>query len=276
MIVRSSDHYRLDLEGWEVDLEIVEALTERAFSISASDPATALQLLETTLALWSGPALVVDGEPISVPISSQFELARLEVEEARVDAMIECGQFEKAESLAIQMVDAEPYRERRWGQMMRAQVGSGRTTDALMTFRRVRRRLVEDIGVEPGPELRSLEASILAQEHFDVEHSENLDPPPRPNGPLVGRERLLERAEAALGRYSTLVLVGAPGIGKTRVAIEIAGRAEATGRPVGWIDLRNALIRGSWPGGARRSVDAKLSWRPGGVGQRRDSPRARR
>jgi DNA-binding SARP family transcriptional activator/tetratricopeptide (TPR) repeat protein len=260
-IVRTGQQYRLDLDGWEIDLDLVEAITNEASSISTSDPATASQLLETALAMWPGPALVVEGEPISAPICSRFEFARLEAEEALVDALIGSGQLAKAEALAIHMVDAEPYRERRWGQMMRVQAGSGRTADALSTFRRARRRLVDDLGVEPGPELQLVEASILAQEHVFVERCEDLDPPPRPLGPLIGRERLLERVETALVRSRPVVLVGTPGIGKTRLAVEIAGRAEAAGRRVGWIDLRNAPFgdRGaavrvaawtrSWPGG---------------------------
>jgi predicted ATPase len=109
--------------------------------------------------------------------------------------------------------------------------------------------------------LQLLAASVLAQEHLDVQPPEDLDLPPRPLAPLVGRERLVERVETALVRCRPLVLVGAPGIDKTRLAVEIASRAEAAGRRVGWIDLRNAPFgdRGlaarvavwtrSWPGG---------------------------
>lgn len=261
VIARTGDQYRLELEGWEIDLHLVAAMTKEASSISTSDPASASQLLETALAMWSGPALIVDGEPISAPVCSRFGLARLDAEEALVEALIGSDELAKAESLAVQMVDEEAYRERRWGQMMRTQAGSGRTADALSTFRRARRRLIEDLGVEPGPELHSLAASILAQEHIRVDPPEELDFPPRPLGTLVGRERLIERIETALVRCRSMVLVGAPGIGKTRLAVEMAGRAEAAGRRVGWIDLRNAPFddRGlavrvaawsrSWPGG---------------------------
>jgi tetratricopeptide (TPR) repeat protein len=258
--VRTGDRYRLNLKGWEIDLDIVEALREEANS--TSDMATALQLLETALTMWSGPALVIDGEPTSVPIWSQFQLGRLEAEEALVEALIGCDQLARAESLTVQMVNAEPYRERRWGQMMRVQAGSGRTAEALTTYRRARRRLVEDVGVEPGPELRLLEASILARDQLYVERSEDLDHPPRTPGQLVGRERLLERTETALARCSPIVLVGAPGIGKTRVAVAIANRAEAAGRRVGWIDLRNASFAD--PGLLGRVAAWMRSW-PGGL-----------
>jgi DNA-binding SARP family transcriptional activator/tetratricopeptide (TPR) repeat protein len=261
-IVRSGQQYRLDLDGWETDLDLVEAMTIAASSISSADPATAAQLLEEALAMWCGPALLIDGEPISAPICSRFEFARLEAEEALVDALIGSGQLAKAEALAIHMVDAEPYRERRWGQMMSAQAGAGRIADALSTFRRARRRLIEDLGVEPGPELQLVEASILAREHVSVELPEDLDPPPRPLGQLIGRERLLERVETALVRSRPVVLVGAPGIGKTRLAVEIAARAEAGGRRVGWIDLRNA------PFGDRNVAERVAAWTrswPGGL-----------
>lgn len=261
-IIRAGDRYRLDLDGWEVDLDVVEEITSAAYVVATSDPATASRLFREALAMWCGPALLVDGEAISPPLSSRFELARLDAEEAWVESMLAVGEFRQAEALAAEMAAASPYRERRWGQLMRSQAASGRTVDALKTFRRARQRLVGDLGVEPGPELRSLEASILAREQPRAHRPEDLDPPPRPSVPLIGRRRLVERIETALGGCAPVVVVGAPGVGKTRVALEVAQRAVEARRQVGWVDLRNAAFGG--PDAAERIAIWARSW-PGGL-----------
>jgi len=132
----------------------------------------------------------------------------------------------------------------------------------LRTFRRARRRLVEDLGIEPGPELQLLEVSILAREPQETYRPEDLDQPPRRSSPLVGRVRLVQRIETALGRESPLVLLGAPGVGKTRLAQELASRAVDAGRRVGWVDLRNASF------GQPELADRVATWArgsPGGI-----------
>lgn len=243
-IARSGDRYRLSLDGWDVDLDLVETITDEAHLAATSDPATAVQLFGQALAMWCGAALLVDGEAISPTLTSRFELARLDAEEARVEALLEASEFRHAEALVAEMVEASPYRERRWSQLMRVQVATGRTADALSTFRRARRRLVADLGVEPGSELTSLEASILARDSPELPPADPLDPPPRPSLPLVGRTRIVERIETALAGGTPLVVLGAPGVGKTRVALELARRAGEARRQVGWVDLRNATFRG--------------------------------
>ena len=261
-IARRGERYRLDLDGWQVDLDLVEEITGAAYQAVTSDPATASRLFGEAMAMWCGPALLVDGEPISPSLTSRFELARLEAEETWVESMLLLGELRQAEALAAEMVEASPYRERRWGQLMRLQVASDRPADALKTYRRARRRLVADLGIEPGSELKSLEASILAQEQPRAHRPADLDPPPRPSVPLVGRRRLVERIEAALGGGSALVVLGAPGVGKTRIALEVARRAVAARRQVGWVDLRNASFEG--PDAAERVEAWSRSW-PGGL-----------
>ena len=72
----------------------------------------------------------------------------------------------------------------------------------------------------------------------------------------------MERIEAALGGGSALVVLGAPGVGKTRIALEVARRAVAARRQVGWVDLRNASFEG--PDAAERVEAWSRSW-PGGL-----------
>ena len=87
-IARRGERYRLDLDGWQVDLDLVEEITGAAYQAVTSDPATASRLFGEAMAMWCGPALLVDGEPISPSLTSRFELARLEAEETWVESML--------------------------------------------------------------------------------------------------------------------------------------------------------------------------------------------
>ena len=240
MIDRSGATYRLDLGGWAVDLDLVEVLTDAAHRMLPTDPTGASELYDHALSIWTGPPLTVDGEPVSRSTTSRYEIARLDLEEARIDALIAAGRSADAERFAIEMIEAEPYRERRWAQLIRIQAEQGRIADALGTFRSARRRLIDDLGVEPGNELQALERSILTREFSSIEAPEALDSSPPTLGPLVGRARLLERVEAALAGGAPVVMLGSPGVGKTRLASEIARRASENRQQVGWVDLRNA------------------------------------
>ena len=126
------------------------------------------------------------------------------------------------------LIAEHPYRERPRGQAMIALYRDGRQADALEAYQRARRAFVDQLGIEPGPELRELEARILRQDP-------TLDPPPAapalngvglpvPATPLVGR-RLEVGAITGLLRLPEvrlLTLTGVGGSGKTRVALAVA------------------------------------------------------
>lgn len=265
-VERSGGVYRLRLDGWEVDIDIVESLTREASGTLADDPLAAAELLDRALAIWSGQPFAVDGEPLHSSIASSFDLARLSAEESRVEALIAAGRLDRAEQFATAMTDAEPYREVRWAQLLRIQVASGRARDALQTFQHARNRLIEDLGLEPGDELRALELSVLTRGLASMGSSadafdDDLDEIPSSRGCLIGRQELLERVETMLGGGMPLVMLGAPGAGKTRFAIEIARGAVANGREARWVDLRNAQFDDS------RLEDRFMRWvrrHPGG------------
>ena len=129
----------------------------------------------------------------------------------------------------------EPLRERLHGLRMLALYRSGRQADALGAYRRARDELVNAIGVEPGPELRRLHEAILRQDpSLDLPLPAELPPELEAGTPLVGRDAELDALRehwrrAKAGDGAEVVLAGVGGIGKTRLAAELAAEVHRDG-----------------------------------------------
>ena len=159
--------YVLLLEPSETDVRRFEALIAQAGNASA--PAKRRVLLEQALALWRGAPKA----GLEYDAGLRAELTRLEeLRELAVDDRIDCelilGRHQELVPELEALVAATPLRERRHAQLMRALSLSGRRAEALEVYRRIRTRLVDELGMEPGPELRDLERSILAQDDEPV------------------------------------------------------------------------------------------------------------
>ena len=162
-VVRRSPGYLLKVEPGELDAARFEELFERGRS--ADDARAAAEALRTALALWRGPALADMGHARF----AQGEAERLEA--LRLLAREECFEADLAlggGALLVPELEAfvaeHPFRERALGQLMLALYRAGRQADALAAFQDGRERLVEELGLEPGPELHELQARILAQD----------------------------------------------------------------------------------------------------------------
>ncbi len=133
------------------------------------------------------------------------------------------------------MASDHPLDERLAGQLMLAQFRCGRQADALETFRAMRERLIEELGTDPGPALRQVHQQIL-----DGDPGHHV-PAPAPRGSVttrprtgvprratsfVGREDDITTVASALGEGPLVTLTGVGGVGKTRLALEVAGRLE--------------------------------------------------
>jgi DNA-binding SARP family transcriptional activator len=193
--------YRLRVEEGELDVWRFEhRAAEGRQALAVGDPARAATLLRHALALWRGSALAdVMYEPFARAEAARLEELRLCCIEAKVEADLVLGRHTslvgELEALIDQYADQECLR----GQLMVALYRSGRQAEALQAYRETRRHLVDELGLEPGPDLRSLETEIL-----------NHDPrltwtPPRTTAPsarrpdrlFVGRGRQLAQLTAA-------------------------------------------------------------------------------
>jgi DNA-binding SARP family transcriptional activator len=244
--------YLLRLAAQDFDAARFEQLAEegRRLLLQGAAPA-AHDALTGALSLWRGPALAeFADEPFARPEANRLEGLRLLAIEDRVQAAMDLGRHREAVGELEALVAEHPLRERLWGMLMLAQYRAGSQADALRSFQRARRRLGEELGIEPGPALRQLERDILA-------HSPAIDwrpardavgPPATAEGrsrtppgrtPLVGRQEQLRRLDGALhdalgGRGRVVLLSGEPGIGKTRLAQELVHHAEDAGALVAW------------------------------------------
>jgi predicted ATPase/DNA-binding SARP family transcriptional activator len=207
------DGYRLRVEPGELDLT-------RFLERRDESPAEALEL-------WRGPALSGVDAPFALAEAARLDDLRLAAAERRIDMELEAGEHDALVPELERLIAEHPYRERLRGQLMLALYRVGRQAEALDAYRVARKTLLEDLGVEPGPELRQLEAAILQQDP-ELSPPERVRPVkgnlPAPPTALVGRELELAAVTGLLrrGDVRLVTLTGAGGTGKTRLALEAA------------------------------------------------------
>lgn len=212
--------------------------------------------LEGLLGLWTGEAYAdLPDEPEVVLERSSLDQLRLNAEEARVLGLLALGDHAVVVAATEQATARYPLQERVWALHALALARSGRQAEALAALRHIRSVLADELGLDPGQELRDLEQAVLVQDdvlqqwlHPPVELSEAVEvvgPGAATRWGTVGREaeeatltNVLTRAES--GSPATALLVGEPGIGKSR----LAGRVAAT-----------AAERGFWVATGRCSQD---------------------
>lgn len=193
--------------------------------------ALAVSLAEQALALWRGRAFgELAYEELARVESERLEEQRLVAREERLHAHVMLGRHAELLGEILAFADEHPLREHAHELAMLALYRCGRQTDALEHYAAVRERLNEELGLEPGPAIRELHRRILGHDpelaaaHEDGPEVTSL---PEPPNPLVGRERELAELDALLARRDSrlIVLTGAGGSGKTRLALEAARRA---------------------------------------------------
>jgi predicted ATPase/DNA-binding SARP family transcriptional activator len=222
-------HHGYELRG-EADADRFETLL--AAARDETDAAAAEAMLTEALALVRGPPLP------ELPDDHRAGAERERLEELSTAAEQELAERRLAQGRHDELlpglraaVAAEPLRERAWAQLMVALYRCGRQADALAAYRAAQRVLAE-LGLTPGPQLRELERMVLL-------HDAALDLPapagvPHYGTSFIGRDADLAAIREVLAPGRLVTVVGAAGAGKTRLAVELAARA---GPRPWWVDL---------------------------------------
>ena len=230
LVTGSSAGYSLNLAPEAVDALEVHRLAAVGSAFRASgDAAGSFEAASAGLALFHGDILggAGDGDWL-MPHRVRLEEARLRLLQDEIAARLELdGSLEVIGELEA-LVQLHPLREGLWALLMTALYRGARQADALATYERVRTRLADDLGVDPGPELQQLFEQILT-------HDGSLDVPVMPrekragNLPsmspeLIGRQGDVDELHALLGRARFVQITGPGGVGKTAAALA-AGRS---------------------------------------------------
>jgi DNA-binding SARP family transcriptional activator len=166
LLVTRPPGYVMHLAPDQLDLRRFERLAEDGErALAGDDPGTAAETLREALALWRGPALAdFPYAPFAQAAIARLEDLRLAATELRVEADLRLGRHARLVGELQALVREHPLRERPCAQLMLALYRDGRQAEALDTYRAARRRLVDEVGLEPGPDLQELERQILAQD----------------------------------------------------------------------------------------------------------------
>jgi len=215
-VEQSAAGYRLAIAPGDVDAFRFERLLAEGQTAEA-------------LALWREPALADAGE-FAAPHALRLNGLRLDALVTHLGQEVDAGRS-AAHVVELAALAAEhPLHEKLTALVMRALAATGRQADALVAYEALRARLADELGIDPGPEVRAVHLEVL---RGTVEVA---DPPPRPAArgrtnlraqltSFVGREDEVGRVGTALATYRLVTLVGPGGAGKTRLATEVAAGA---------------------------------------------------
>jgi DNA-binding SARP family transcriptional activator len=245
VLVTRAPGYLIRLQPEELDLDRFQRLVAGArASATQGQFERAASTLRDALALWRGsPLCDVAAEALRRTHVPRLEEQRLAALEARIDADLHLGRHAELIAELKGLVEDQPLQERFRAQLMLALYRCGRQAEALQVYRSTWRRLQEELGIQPGPELRELEQAIL-REDLSL-HLPAIPAAGRPHAAAIGRphqlppaiadftgrvrelerlDRLLEPDEPAAAVVISAI-VGTAGVGKTALAVHWAQRA---------------------------------------------------
>jgi YVTN family beta-propeller protein len=166
VLVTEPGGYRLDVESDRLDsANFTRLLWSGENFIAHGSPAEGAADLSEALSLWRGSVLAdLAGYDFVAQLGRRLDELRLRAVESRIDADLALGRHASVIAELNSLAESHPMREHLQAQRILALYGAGRQADALEAFRSVRRRLMDEVGIEPGPELTSLQQSILNQD----------------------------------------------------------------------------------------------------------------
>ncbi|GLW56563.1 AfsR/SARP family transcriptional regulator [Kitasatospora phosalacinea] len=216
--------------------EFQRRAADGARALQGGDPAAAAEQLTAALALWRGPALA--DLPDRTAPAARLEAQREEARRHRLTAALALGRTAEVTAELAELCRDHPFDEQLQALQLRALRAAGRTAEALGRYEEIRRTLAEELGTDPGPELRTLHRELLTAEALPAPAPAPVAPaaPPAPAPPasgnlrsgrtsFVGRDGELATVADALTTGRLTTLTGPGGSGKTRLSVE-AGRRE--------------------------------------------------
>jgi DNA-binding SARP family transcriptional activator/DNA-binding transcriptional ArsR family regulator len=292
--------YRLSVRAGECDIDVFgDRISQARHAARDGRPGDAARIYRRALSLWRGPALfdVRDASPWLSAEADRLEELRLSVVEERIEADIACGHLSGAVSDLISLVSQHPRRERLRAQLMVGLCRCGREAEALETYASYRTGLRDDLGLEPGPEIRRIHQLILMQDpevapsrgaaedvatacfSGDVGGGRLMCRLPSGIADFTGRSAELAELQRILSPSEThagppiAVITGAAGSGKTALALQAAHAlrefypsgqlyvhlAGTAGRPVDPLEALGEFLRAL--GASRDNLPATLDER---------------
>lgn len=255
-VVTRPPGYLLQVVPHQVDTHLFEhGIAEGKAALERGDAASATRALHAALGLWRGQFLQDLGPPrFAEAAAARLEELRLAALEARIDADLVLGRHRELVGELEALVDAHPFREQFSSRLMLALYRSDRQAEALDVYQLARRRLAEELGLEPGRTLATMEAAILRHDPallpgpvVRTDRSATTRPDHQPTAtssatlldilrrqPMVGRTEELEHLRTLWtavrdGAGRIAFLSGEAGVGKTRLAAEVTAEAAERG-----------------------------------------------
>ena len=260
LLVTRAPGYQLRIGAGDSDAQLFETLVEDGRrALAAGDPAAAASQLAEALALWRGSPLAdVPATPLVEVAAERLEDLRLDAAELRITAELDCGNHAQVIPELRRLLADHALREGLWLLLMRALDGAGRHAEALDAYGQARTAISEELGVDPGPELRQAYADMLAKDTSEAPGSISagtVTASTRPAEPapafaaqvpaqlptdvsdFTGRGDQVKHLCAVLvsggadddsGAVRIALVAGSGGLGKTSLAVHAAHRVRST------------------------------------------------
>jgi predicted ATPase/DNA-binding SARP family transcriptional activator len=237
VLINDMGGYRLLVVPEDVDSTRLEQLSAQIQDASVGAQARdVLRLCDQAIALWRGePFETTAHQDWAAPMVARLEHLYEGIRERRIDALLNSGNLNQALADLEPMLAATPYGEHLWACKMLGLYRLGRVEEALGVFHQARQVLLDELGMDPGPELRDVQQRIQNHDPELLVEPPQDQPviavaearlPPR-GGPVIGRDDDVRLLCRLVTERSVVTITGVAGAGKTRLAVEVAQHSQA-------------------------------------------------